>query len=185
LTHCTPEEAKLDQRRTDLEGALTELRKQDADWGRILDSEAVGRTGLGRTGIAGAGPVFLNAQTQQASIRAQIRDVRHDLDQINRSLPDERQHLEAQYGREEVGRVTDFVTRYEALDKMVRSSDALYRLSWLITLALILVEMMPAMLKILTPHADYHHLVRPEIRESQQRAVLKLMAYAEACRTVQ
>jgi Domain of unknown function (DUF4407) len=163
------EEANLDQRRTELEGALNQLRKQDADWGKILDSEAVGRAGPGRTGIAGAGPAFLNAQTQQASIRQQIRDVRHDLDEMNRSLPEERQRLEAQYGREEVSRVTDFVTRYEALDKVVRSSDALYRLSWLITLALILVETTPALLKILTPHVDYHHLVRAEIRENETR----------------
>ncbi|HZL49850.1 MAG TPA: DUF4407 domain-containing protein [Terracidiphilus sp.] len=163
------EEAKLDQRRTDLEGVLTDLRKQDGDWAKILDSEAVGRAGLGRTGIAGAGPAFLNAQTQQASIRQQIRDIRHDLDEMNRSLPEERQRLETLYGREEVGKVTDFVTRYEALDKVVRSSNALYRLSWLITLALILVEMTPAVLKILTPRADYHHLVRAEIRENETR----------------
>jgi len=163
------EETKLDQRRAELEDALGELRKQEADWGKILDSEAVGRVGLGRTGIPGAGPAYLNAQSQQASIRQQIREVRRDLEELDHSLPVEHERFEGQYRREEVGRVTDFVTRYEALDKVVHSSDALYRLSWLITLALILVEMTPALLKILTPLVDYHHLVNAEIRENITR----------------
>jgi len=163
------EEAKLDQRRADLEGNLNDLRKQEADWGKILDSEAVGRVGLGRTGIPGAGPAFANARSQQASIRQQIREIRQDLEELDRQLPAERQRLDVQYRREEVGKITDFVTRYEALDKVIHSSDALYRLSWLITLALILVEMTPALLKLLTPHVDYHHLVNAEIRENVTR----------------
>ena len=60
----------------------------------------------------------------------------------------------------------DFVTRYEALGRVIHSSDALYRLSWVIVLALILIEMTPALLKILTPHVDYHHLVKACIREN-------------------
>jgi hypothetical protein len=148
---------------------LAELRKQEADWGKILDSEAVGRVGLGRTGVPGAGPAFQNAQTQQASVRQRIQEVRQDLNQMDRSLPEERQRLERQFQREEVGKVTDFATRYEAMDKVIHNSDPLYRLSWLITLALILVEMTPALLKILTPHVDYHHLVQAEIRENETR----------------
>jgi hypothetical protein len=163
------EEAKLDQRRTDLEGTLADLRKQDADWGKILDSEAVGRAGPGRTGISGAGPAFQNAQSQQSSVRQRIEEVRQDLAQMEHSLPEERQRMEGGFRREEVGKITDFVTRYEAMDKVIHSSDALYRLSWLITLALILIEMTPALLKILTPHVDYHHLVQAEIRENCTR----------------
>ena len=59
--------------------------------------------------------------------------------------------------------------RYEALDRVVHSSDPLWRLSWLITLTLILIEMTPALLKLLTPHADYHHLANAEIRENVAR----------------
>ena len=65
--------------------------------------------------------------------------------------------------------MTDFVTRYEGLDRVVHSSTPLFRLSWLITLAMILIEMTPAILKLLTPHADYHHLASAEIRENVAR----------------
>lgn len=169
LDRLAATELQLDQRRTSLEAALAELRKQDSDWGRVMDQELAGRSGPGRTGMSGAGPVFQNAQTQQEAVRQRMREARQDLDQIEHALPEERRRLESGFQREEVGRVTDFVTRYEALDRVIHSSDALYRLSWLITLALILVEMTPAILKILTPHVDYHHLVRAEIRENVAR----------------
>jgi hypothetical protein len=169
LEHLETTESELDQRRTRLESDLAELRKQDTDWGRVMDQELAGRSGPGRTGLKGAGAVFQNAQTQQAAVRQRMTEVRQDLEQMQRALPEERRRLETGFQREEVGRVTNFVTRYEALDKVIHRSDALYRLSWLITLALILVEMTPAILKILTPHVDYHHLVRAEIRENVAR----------------
>lgn len=162
-------EAQLDSRRHDLQSTLYDLRKEEADWGKILDSEAVGLVGSGRSGVPGAGPAFRNAEAQQASVRQRISEVREDLEHLDASLPNERQRLEQGFQREEVGKTTDFVTRYEALDRVIHSSDALYRLSWLITLAMIMIEMTPAILKILTPHVDYHHLVQAEIRENVTR----------------
>jgi hypothetical protein len=162
-------EAGLDQHRREMEAALAELRKQEAEWGRVLDDEAVGRQKDGRTGVAGAGPVFHNAQMQQASVRDQMQQIRHDLDQLEASLPARRERIEKAFQREEIGVVTNFVTRYEAMDRVVRRSPPLNRLSWLITLALILIEMTPALIKLLTPHADYHHLVSAEIRENIAR----------------
>jgi hypothetical protein len=169
LEHLETTESQLDQRRAGMESTLAELRKQDTDWGRVMDQELAGRSGPGRTGVSGAGPVFQNAQRQEAAVQQRMREARQDLDQMERTLPEERRRLEGGFQREEIGKVTDFVTRYEALDKVIHSSEPLYRLSWLITLALILVEMTPAILKILTPHVDYHHLVSAEIRENVAR----------------
>ncbi len=162
-------ESRLDDRRTNLQVTLAELRKQDADWSRIMDAELAGRNTPGRTGVSGAGPVFQNAASQQAAVRQRIQEARHDLEQVEHSVPDERQRLERQFQREEVGKIKNFVTRYEAMDRVIHSSNALYRLSWVIMLTLILIEMTPALLKLLTPHVDYHHLAAAEIRENVTR----------------
>jgi hypothetical protein len=163
------QESLLDKRRDDLVSTLGDLQKQERDWANTLDAEAVGRAGLGRTGMPGAGPAFNNALAQQVSVRRRIEEVRHDLAQMDQSLPEQRRRLEGQFRREEVGKTMDFVTRYEAMNRVIHNSDSLYWLSWLITLALILIEMTPALLKILTPHVDYHHLVQAEIRENVAR----------------
>ena len=158
-------ESQLDQRKAGLESELAELRKQDAAWGRAIDEELAGRTGLGRSGLSGAGPVYQNAKSQQDAVRRRAVEVRQDLDGLERALPEERRRIEGRFQREEVGKVSDFPTRYDMLTKVVHGSDSLYRLSWLLTVALILFQMTPAILKILTPHVDYHHLVTAEIRE--------------------
>src|ERR1700677_512236 len=89
-----------------------------------------GRTELGRTGVRGAGPVFENAKNRQALVREARYEAGGALEQFNRSLPNERQRIEAQFQREEVPEARDFVTRFEALDRVVHSSGALFRLSW-------------------------------------------------------
>lgn len=156
----------LDKRRDQMVATLNELQKQDADWAKVMDDELVGRPKDGRTGQSGAGPVFNNAQTQQAAVRVRIQEIRHDLEEVEVTAG---ARLEKRFGREEISKATDFPTLYEAMDRVTHDSAPLYRLSWWIRLTLILIEMTPALLKILTPHVDYHHLVNAEIRESTVR----------------
>ncbi len=157
------------QRRHELENTLAELRKQETDWGKVMDDELVGRPKSDRTGVSGNGPVFRNAADQQTAARLRAQEVRRDLDQLDRSMPDERQRQLQEYQREEIGRAGGIATRYEAMDRVIHSSDALHRLSWLIMLTFILMEMSAALLKLLTPHSDYQHLVAAEIRENVTR----------------
>jgi len=162
-------EARLEQRRAELQSTLADLRKQDADWGHVMDDELVGRPKDGRTGVSGVGPVFENARTQQQAVRQRIAEVRRDLEQLERSLPQERQRLEKEFQRQELTKVTSFATRYEALQDVLHNSPALNRLSWGVTLFLMFLEMSGALMKLLTPHVDYQHLVNAEIQENVLR----------------
>src|SRR5260370_12261568 len=117
----------------------------------------------------GSGPVFQNAERQQASVRQRITEIQKQLDEAERSISVESDRLDKQFQRVEVSKTTDFATRFEAMNKVVHNSSPLYQLSWMITLAFILIEMTPALLKLLTPHVDYHHLVKAEIRENVAR----------------
>jgi hypothetical protein len=162
-------EAHLEKQRADLEATLVALRRQEAEWGRIMDDELVGRQKDGRTGQLGAGPVYENAKAQQAAIRDRIGEVRRDLDRLDHSLPEQRQRLEREFQRQEIAKVTSFVTRYEALQDVTHSSGALSRLSWGVTIFLIFLEASGALIKVLTPHVDYHHLVNAEIQENVLR----------------
>src|SRR2546426_1095565 len=74
LDQLAASQSQLEQRRADLMGTLTDLRKQESDWGRVMDDELVGRPKAGRTGLRGSGPVFQNAQTQQSAVRERIQE---------------------------------------------------------------------------------------------------------------
>jgi len=169
LDHLRDDGARMEKRRADLQITLVELRKQEADWGHVMDDELVGRVNEGRSGVSGAGPVFENARVQQEAVRGRIEETRRDLEQLERSLPQEQQRLEKEFNRQEVAKVMSFTTRYEALQDVIHSSPALYRLSWAVTLFLVCLEMSGAILKLLTPHVDYHHLVNAEIQENVLR----------------
>jgi len=162
-------QADLEKRRADLQATLADLRKQEAEWGRVMDDELTGQVKAGRTGMSGPGPVFKNADAQQAATRQRIQEVRRDLDAFELSLPEERERLERQFQRQEIAKTTDFVTRYEALHRVIHNSTPLYWMSWFITLTLILIEATPSILRILTPRSDYDHLVYAEMRENMTR----------------
>ncbi len=158
-------ESQFDKRVADLAADLNNLRKQEAQWASIMNDELV------RHGSRGGGSAtFRNARNQQTTARQRIQEVHHDLERLENGKTNELKALESRFQREEIGEVRDFVTQYEALHRVIHSSDVLYWLSWMIRLTLILIEMTPAMIKVLTPHVDYHHLVRAEMRENIARA---------------
>ena len=158
-------QGKIEQRRAEFQKTLDALANEEAEWGKAISG--------GLTGMAnfqyGQRRIVSNAQGQQARVQQRIQEVRRDLDQFEKSLPADRDRQDKQFAREETSKVTDFVTRYEAMDRVVHDSPALYRMSWWITITLIIIDMTPAFLKLMTPHVDYHHLVKAGIRENVTR----------------
>lgn len=158
-------ENQLDGRRQGLQKQLSELRSQQSSWGKIMDDEIVGRATTGRSGLSGEGPAFRNAQEQQLAVRRQMQDTRNDL----AALEKDQQRADSQFTKQETPQITNFVTRYEAMDAVTSDSWPLRKLSWLITLVFILIDVFPAVMKTLTPFSDYIHLVVADMRENIAR----------------
>ena len=154
------------QRRRALQDRYESLLAEDKKWGDVMDSELVGRAGNRRTGIPGQGPVFNNAASQQARVRRLIAESRRDLDSFNQANEADQARLEKQFSRQEVRKVTSFVVRCEALHRVTSASWPLFWMSWAVTLFFIVIEMTPALMKILTTSADYQHIVAAEMKEN-------------------
>ncbi len=118
-------EAKLEQRRGGLQASLDKLRQEEAQWSHITDDELVGRVLEGRSGKSGPGAVFRNAQEQLAAVRQRIEEIHRDQQQVEQSLSAERDRLEKEFHRREVGLVLDFPSRYMALSRVTASSASL------------------------------------------------------------
>ena len=159
-------EQAINERRKGLQDRYESLLAEDKKWADVMDSELVGRSGNHRSGIAGQGPVYNNAAAQQARVRGLIAEVRRDLDGFKQANETDQARLEKQFSRQEVRKVTSFVVRYEALHRVTNTSWPLYWMSWAVTLFFILIEMTPALMKILTTSADYQHIVAAEMKEN-------------------
>ena len=157
---------QIDQRQTALQSRYESLLAEDKKWADVMDNELVGRAGNGRTGIAGQGPVYNNAAAQQARVRTLLAEVRRDLDSFKQASETDRAALEKQFSRQEVRKVTSFVVRYEALHRVTDASWTLFWMSWAVTVFFILIEMTPALMKLLTDSADYQHIVAAEMKEN-------------------
>ena len=72
----------------------SDRKKHSGAWGHTTDDELVGRSRVNRTGISGAGPVYLNAQEQLVAVRQRIAEVRQDQLQVEQSSAQERDRLE-------------------------------------------------------------------------------------------
>jgi hypothetical protein len=155
-----------DQHEADLRQQLAGLRGEVEETGRNLEAEIVGRMIAHQTtGLAGKGPAYEAASQRLDILDTQIKNVYDELNQVQ----DDRARIIADFKRQEIAPVHDFPTRYEALESATPWFSPMWKLSWFITLAFILVDMMPVLMKAFSPVTDYDRLLAAQVRENIER----------------
>ncbi len=158
---------QLNQREQQVQAQIADFRNQSAIASRNKEAESVGAVIAGETtGIKGEGPAYRAADDR-------IRELQQQMDAAAAELKDvqaARDRIAAERKNEEVAAVYDFPSRYEALTKATDASKPLWRLAWLITLVFIGVDMVPVLMKALSPVTDYDHLLAAQVKENIQRA---------------
>ncbi len=160
---------QLNQRQQQLQAQITDFRNQSALASRNKEAESVGAVIAGETtGIKGEGPAYRAANDRIAELQQQMDAAATEL----KSVESDRARIANELKQEEIAAVYDFPSRYEALTKATDASKPLWRLSWLITLVFIGIDMVPVLMKALSPITDYDHLLAAQVKENIQRARL-------------
>lgn len=160
------EQDALNRREQVLNQQIADFRSQSALASRNKEAESVGAVIAGETtGIRGNGPAYHAADDRIRELQQQIDASTAELNTIN----SERARIAGELKQEEVASVYDFPSRYESLTKATDSSKPLWRLSWLITLVFIGVDMVPVLMKWLSPITDYDHLLAAQVKENIHR----------------
>lgn len=158
---------QLNQREQQLQAQIADFRNQSAIASRNKEAESVGAVIAGETtGIKGEGPAYHAADDR-------IRELQQQIDAAAAQLKDvqaARDRIASEMKNEEIAAVYDFPSRYEALTKATDSSRPLWRLAWLITLVFVGIDMVPVLMKALSPVTDYDHLLAAQVKENIQRA---------------
>jgi hypothetical protein len=161
---------ELDLRRKELRDQVKHYRDDINKWNAAMEAETVGRQIVGRTGRAGQGPAYNEAERNRDSAQAFLSQYENELNQQETIDGNERQRLLAEYKTSRVEQAWDFLARYQALDQLKSSSEAAFAISWGLRIFFILIEVFPSLLKLFLSYNEYNAIV-----EARRRAKVQLV----------
>ncbi|MFL6255015.1 MAG: DUF4407 domain-containing protein [Pyrinomonadaceae bacterium] len=169
LSRMQKKQDELDARKKELQDAVNKYREEVKRWEEAMQQETVGAVASGRTGKAGQGSAYREAERNRDSSAATLARYEDELRKYEESEEQERQRLRADFNGGYVPAARDFLARYEALDQLKEHSAGAFAISWGLRIFFILVEVFPALLKLFLPYNEYNAIVEARLRSQVQR----------------
>jgi hypothetical protein len=119
-------------------------------WSNIMEAEAVGRVKAGRTGRAGEGPAFREAERNFELHKQMLTDAKTDLSIAQSRLKDMQSESMQRLQTKEISASLDFLSQYNMMSNIRKQNgnEHIDFLCWAITLLFIALELTPALLKL-------------------------------------
>jgi hypothetical protein len=151
------DEQAFQARITSLEAEIKTYRQNIDAAGLAMQDETTGavRDGKLRTGIAGEGPAFRAARDQLDRNKELLSAAQAELQRLTQTAVTEKDRIKENFTSGTVGMPDDFLARYEALEAVKASSPSAIYLTMGIRALLILLEMSPALMKLLQRDNEY------------------------------
>ena len=165
----TTQRDELQGRINKLEQRADEYRNQISEWGAKIEAEVVGRVRAGSTGLAGEGPAHRAAVEQKQLNIDLLGQVNVELERLRAQQSGTFQQIEKEYQRKRVAQPRDLLAQYEALHIIEREHPETAKMTWAITILLILIELFPALVKLMLPYTAYAALAYAALVEARER----------------
>lgn len=158
----------LDKRKQDLQEKVQHYRDEISNWNRIMEEETVGRLRAGRTGIAGQGPAYREAERNRNANQELLVKAEAELQKYETEEGEARQTFQQEYNNVHVAQAHDFLARYQALESLKDTAPGAFSISWGLRIFFILIEVFPALLKLFLPYSEYNAIVEARRRSQVQ-----------------
>jgi len=162
-------ENNFNDRRFALESEIKGYRDVIQECSRNMEAEAVGRVREGRTGIAGFGPAYDEAKRMKEETEYLLNAARTELNELNKTYDDELSHNQDFYNNQKINPVFDLLSKVEALESIKSQSAAAFWMAWGLRLLFILIEVLPALLKLFYRYDEYNGLLETRTVVNIQR----------------
>lgn len=163
----------LQQRVAALENDIRTYSQNIHDATLAMQDEVVGavRAGsnIGRTGEAGRGRAYQEARLVKERNEELLARAEASLRELRSSQQAERQQNLDDFNRREVKPAYDFLARYEAMERVKERADAAWRMSWGLRALIILIEILPALMKLFQQENEYTGLLEALRRRNLTR----------------
>jgi hypothetical protein len=158
----------LDKRKQDLQGKVQHYRDEINRWNDIMEAETVGRQRTGRTGIAGQGPAYREAERNRDANQQMLAKAEAEMQKHEEQEAQAQQQFQQEFNNAHVAQAHDFLARYEALESLKNTSPGAFSISWGLRIFFILIEVFPALLKLFLPYSEYNAIVEARRRSQVQ-----------------
>lgn len=136
-------------------------------WSKRMQEETVGAVVSGSTGINGQGPAYREAernmilnQNNQAQAQKNYNDF--IANEYNQKI----ETINSNYDNQQVTQQFDLLSKYQALAKLELNdkTNSVTKMSWGITLLFMLFEIIPSLIKLMTPQTEYDAILEARRR---------------------
>jgi hypothetical protein len=163
--------AKLDAqdvRTRELQNTVQRYRDEVNKWNSTMEAETVGRISKGRTGVAGQGPAYKEAERNRDANQQMLIKAEDELQKHEAAEEKQRQEYLKEYEAGHVAQAHDFLARYEALESLKTNSAGAFSISWGLRIFFVLIEVFPTLLKLFLPYSEYNAIVEARRRSQVQ-----------------
>jgi hypothetical protein len=160
----------VNERIKNIEAKIDNERKQMAHWSSVMEAETVGRVQSGRTGKAGQGPAWEEAKRNYDLHQSFEQQYSRELQQVHDSKGDVIESATTDFEQAKIDQTYDFLSQYEQMEIIKENNKKLARFALLITMLFILIETIPAIMKLLRPSDEYDALLQVRTNISKQIA---------------
>ncbi|MBK8370356.1 MAG: DUF4407 domain-containing protein [Saprospiraceae bacterium] len=159
-----------DSRSLNIENKINEERNQMAKWSDIMEAEDVGRSIKGRTGRPGRGVAYNSALNNFHLHQKFETQYVEELKELRSNMASKVVEAKSEYESSIINQTYDFVSQYEALEDLASRNSHIKFLAFLITLIFIIIEVVPALLKLIKGSDEYDALLEVRTNIARQMA---------------
>lgn len=123
-------------------------KEEVAKWSDKMYNELGGFKLQGHTGIKGNGPLYKDAKRNMELHQTNVKTAEKELEAFRVAYPAKLESINNEYKNNHRSQSFDFLSRMEALSDLKQKSKAVNMTAWGILLILIILELTPALLKL-------------------------------------
>ena len=165
-----------DAKMSNLQRDITEYREGIARSMDAMTGEVLGQRESNRTGVAGAGPVYREAQRLKENYERLLRQAETQMEEMHVARQQQIDIATKEASIHSLNMAGDLLSRLEALGRIAASSRTAFYAVWAFRLFMVLIQILPILLYLFTPTNDYMAIVEAERR----KAIARIHAIANA-----
>jgi hypothetical protein len=154
------------------QSALDTARSRRRQLQQEISQEVAGVKTTTTSGIYGEGPVLRRKMEERDYLDGEITRLTLEYDAQAKLASAVRSQADSAFQQREVHAANDFLARYLALDGLKADYAGVRRAALGITILLVLLELIPAVAKVMLPPSDYDELLRSKILIGSEEAIV-------------